>query len=150
MGKNQDPGSGINIPVPPHWFLRSKSAFSTVHYIVTVHSGKFTGPNAPPLIQENIFRQLITYGTYNAVDAMALIHTVILTYFFLFQIRRWGEHPRGKEYDFVREFGDEVSPDNKGTVLGRDLTKDSPSSIRAPRDKHVSAGNRTRVACVDL
>ncbi len=21
MGKNQDPGSGINIPDPPHWFL---------------------------------------------------------------------------------------------------------------------------------
>jgi hypothetical protein len=24
MGKNQDPGSGINIPNPPHWTLKCK------------------------------------------------------------------------------------------------------------------------------
>jgi hypothetical protein len=27
MGKNQDPGSGINIPDPPHWFKKKPRVF---------------------------------------------------------------------------------------------------------------------------
>ncbi len=37
MGKNQDPGSGINIPDPPHWFLsvvRSVMASGAVKLII--------------------------------------------------------------------------------------------------------------------
>jgi hypothetical protein len=28
MGKNQDPGSGINIPDPPHWYFFALSLHS--------------------------------------------------------------------------------------------------------------------------
>jgi hypothetical protein len=35
MGKNQDPGSGIDIPDPPHWDVAAFELFFAIHFYLS-------------------------------------------------------------------------------------------------------------------